>query len=276
MKKFGWIFLLFICSSLVVSSQGLRRPLPAFCTGSGAYSYRHVDVFSMIINQAALARLSGASAGIYAERRFMMNELHHVFAVAGLPARSGNFGVRWHYFGFSDYNESLAGLSYARSFGEKADAGIQLHYYNQQISNGYGSASAMGFEAGTIIHLSERLYAGIHTSNPVGYRFGPNKEQKLPSVHVLGLGFDASSVFYIGGEILKEEDRPVTVNVAFQYSPVSVLMVRAGISTATTQVWCGAGIRIKKIRLDAVASYHPHLGITPALQVLYDWNKKQQ
>ena len=221
MKKTLLILLLTI--PLFSVAQIVKRPVTATYTGLGAYSNNHVDVFSFTSNQAALAQLKNASAGVFGERRFMLEELSLYQAAIALPTKSGNFGISTGYYGFSDYNESQIGLAYARKLGEKVNVGVQFNYNAVQIAT-YGEASAINFEIGTILHLTDKLHAGVHAYNPVGGKLGKNQEEKLASVYSVGLGYEASDKFFVSAEMEKEEDQPVNVNAGMQYKFLPQLM----------------------------------------------------
>jgi hypothetical protein len=257
--------------SLVANSQTLRRPLAAPYIGTGAYSLNHVDAFSFTSNQASLAQLKNTAAGVYGERRFLLNELSNYRAVAGIVTSSGNFALSTSYAGFSDYNETQLGLAYARKLGAKVDIGVQFNYNGIRVA-GYGNASTVNFEIGTILHLSEKLHTGLHVNNPIGGKFGKQQQEKLPSVYTIGLGYEASDKFFVSTEIIKEEDQSVNVNAGFQYKFTSQLLARAGISSATTSGWAGVGLSWKSFRLDVTASYHSQLGVTPGLLLLFNFN----
>jgi hypothetical protein len=206
-----WLLLFLLLTTYHSVCQTLRRPVAVGYTGLGAYSMDHVDVFSFTANQAALAQLNNISAGVYGERRFLLNELNNYTAVIGLPTAAGSFGAKAGYSGFNDYNETQLDIVYARKLGGKLDIGVQFNYQGIRIA-GYGNATAIGFESGTILHLTERLNAGIHISNPVGGKFGKDQQEKLSSLYSFGLGYDASENFFVSLEIEKEEDQPVNVN----------------------------------------------------------------
>jgi hypothetical protein len=269
-----FLILLFFSIHFILNGQAVRRPVAAVYTGLGSYSINHIDVFSFTNNQASLAQMKNASAGVYGERRFMLNELSlYQFAVA-VPTNSGNFGVKAGYFGFRDYNESQMGLAYARKLGGKVDVGVQFNYNGIQV-NGYGSASAINFELGTVFHLTDELNAGVHAYNPVGGEFGKNSEEKLASIYTVGLGYEASEKFFVSAEIQKEENQPVSVNAGIQYRFLPQFMIRGGIVTNTSVLYGGASLFLKTFRLDVVASYHPQLGVTPGLLLIYDFKKKE-
>ena len=269
-----YLILLLLSIHFIINGQTVRRPVAAVYTGLGAYSINHADVFSFINNQASLAQMKSAAAGVYGERRFMLNELSLYQLAIAVPTNSGNFGVKAGYFGFSDYNESQMGLAYARKLGNKVDIGVQFNYNGIQVS-GYGNSSAINFEIGTIFHLTDKLHAGVHAYNPVGGKYGKNSEEKLASIYTVGLGYEASDKFFVSAEIEKEENQPVNVNAGMQYKFLPQFMARAGIATITSNVYAGVGLFLKTFRLDVVASYHPQLGVTPGLMLVYNFSKKQ-
>ena len=269
-----FLILLFLSVHFIINGQTVRRPVAAVYVGLGSYSIHHVDVFSFTNNQASLAQMKNAAAGIYGEKRFMLNELSlYQFAIA-VPTNSGNFGIKAGYFGFSDYNESQMGLAYARKLGSKVDIGVQFNYNGIQAS-GYGGATAINFEIGTVFHLTDELNAGVHAYNPVGGKFGKNAEEKLASIYTVGLGYEASDKFFVSAEIEKEENQTVSVNAGMQYKFLPQFMIRAGIATNTSNLYGGASLFLKTFRLDVVASYHPQLGITPGLMLVYNFSKKE-
>ncbi len=267
--------LFFFCILLINSTkaQVLRRPIAATYTGLGAYSINHNDAFSFTANQASLAQTTSLSAGLYGERRFMLQELSSYSAVVVVPTSSGGFGVKANYNGFTDFNETQIGLAYGRKLGSKLDIGAQFNYNSVRI-NTYGNSAAIGFEVGTVFHLSEKLHTGLQVSNPLGGKYGKNQTEKLSSLYSFGIGYDASKKFLVSVEVQKEEDQPVNVNAGFQYKIIPQLLVRAGLSSATSSVWAGAGIAIKNLRLDIVAGYHPQLGVTPGILLLFNGKNK--
>ncbi|HUR64779.1 MAG TPA: hypothetical protein VMZ03_00385 [Chitinophagaceae bacterium] len=272
-KKNTWSIVFAVLLFASASAQTLRGTVAATYTGLGAYSVTHADVFSFIANQALLAQLSNTSVGVYGERRFLMEELNNYTAVVGLRTPSGNFGLKANYYGFTGYNETELGLAYGRKLGKTVDIGVQFNYNAISIAAGYGNSSAISFELGTILHISDKLHAGIHARDPVGGKFGKNGEEQLSSVHTLGIGYEGSEKFFAGAEIQKEEGRPVNVNAGLQYKFIPQLLVRAGMSSSTSSAWVGMGLTLKSFRVDVTANYHPQLGVTPGLLLLFDFKK---
>jgi hypothetical protein len=236
----------------------------------GAYTTKQPDPFSFTNNQAALAQIKTAGIGVYGEQRFLLTDNSVYGAALALPSKMGNFGVQVNYAGFSNFTENKVGLAYARSLGSKLDLGVQFNYYGYRIP-GYNNASTINFEIGTILHLTDKLNAGLHIYNPVGGKLDKRTNEKLASAYKFGFGYDASDNFYVSTEILKEEDKPINVVGGIQYRFMKQFFVRGGFISETGSGFGGAGVAWRNLRLDISASYHPQLGFSPGLLLIVNF-----
>ncbi len=267
---------LFFILPHITGAQTLNRPVSSVCFNTDAYSTKQYTIFCLTANPSVIAMIREGSAGISGERKFLLKELSCYTAVLGIPTHSGNFGLQAAYSGFSEYAESQLGLVYGRRLGKNARAGIRFHYDRIQIAGGYGGAAVISADAGFILQVSEKLSTGTFVKNFVSSRPGGKDPLKLPAEYHFGAGYDASEKFYFGAELEKTADRPLTVNAGFCYRILPQFLLRAGIVTATTSAWFGAGFRVKKFRLDICSGMHPQLGITPGLQLQIDFGQKSQ
>lgn len=255
-------------------AQTVRIPVSAVYNRITAYSNKQADALSTKTNQASLTNISTISGGVYGERRFMLEELSLYEAAVAVPTSSGTFGLRGGYFGSSDYNESNIGLAYGRKLGGKVSVGAQFNYYSFSVA-GYGHASSINFEVGTLVDVSDQLHVGFHVYNPLGSELNKGEAEKLPAIYTAGLGYDASDKVFIGAEIQKVEGKDIGVNAGLHYGIGSNLFARAGFASANETYYLGLGVLLKNFRLDATASVHPQLGITPGLMLLFKRNDVQ-
>ena len=258
-----------------VTAQSLRYSIAQPYINLSAYSQKQNDALSFTGNQAALAQTKNAGAGIYGERRFLLKETSSYTLGAAFPTRMGNFGLQLNYSGFKNFNENKIGLAYARKLGKVVDVGVQFNYYGYRIP-AYGNASSINFEIGAMMHLTDKLNAGVHVYNPVGGKLGKDKEEKLASVYKAGLGYDASDHFFVSAEIIKEEDKPVNVIAGLQYQFAKQFFARAGFISESTTAYAGAGISWKNLRLDISSGYHPQLGFSPGILLIMNFKGKQE
>ncbi len=253
-------------------AQSLRYSLAQPYIGLSAYSVQQNDPMSFTGNQAALAGVKNAGVGVFGERRFMLSETS-VYTLAGsLPTKLGNFGLVANYAGFKNFNENKIGLAYARRLGKFLDVGVQFNYYSYRIPS-YATASTFNFEIGAIMHVTEKLNAGVHVYNPVAVKIAKGDEEKLAAAYKIGLGYDVSEKFFISTEIIKEEDKAVNVTGGLQYQFAKQFFAKAGFISETSSAYAGAGVCWKNLRLDITSGYHPQLGFTPGILLIMNFKK---
>jgi hypothetical protein len=255
----------------IVNAQSLRYAVALPYSNLSAYSTVQPDPFSFTANQAALAAVKQAGIGIYGERRFLLKETGSYVLASVFPTAMGNFGIQLNYSGFKDCNENKIGLAYARGLGSKLAIGIQFNYYGYHIP-GYSSASSVNFEAGILLHFSEKLHGGFHVYNPVKIKTGA---EKPAAVYKMGLGYDASADFFVSSEIVKEENKPVNVIAGMQYHFTRQFFARAGFMSQPSLLFAGAGIGWANLRLDVAGSYHPLLGFSPGILLVTNFGNKK-
>ncbi|MEJ7679978.1 MAG: hypothetical protein WKG06_19400 [Segetibacter sp.] len=225
-------------------AQVIKQPLSVRYAGLGAYSKKFSDIFSATSNQASLAQLKAGGFGVYGERRFLLEELNGYAAVVAVPTTSGVFGFEGDYFGSNAFNENELGILYARKITRLIDIGAKFNYYAVRIP-GYGSASAVNFEAGVIFHFTDKLHMGIHVYNPAGSNLGKTSQEKLASVYRSGIGYEASELVFISAEVVKQEGRQIVVNAGLQYNLHKNVFIRTGISTLTDNSYVSVGLTVK-------------------------------
>ena len=258
-----------------LTAQSLRYSLAQPYISLSAYSQKQNDPLSFTGNQAALAQSKSAGIGVFGERRFLLRETSVYTLGASLPTRLGNFGIQINYAGFKNFTENKIGLAYARKLGKLIDVGVQFNYYGYRIP-AYGNASTINFEIGAMLHLTDKLNAGLHVYNPVGGKLGKNSNEKLAAAYKIGLGYDASDRFFISSEIIKEEDKAVNIIAGLQYQFAKQFFAKAGFISGSTTAYAGAGIAWKNLRLDISASYHPQLGFSPGILLIMNFKSKKE
>ena len=269
-KLFLHWFLLF----QFVQAQTVHYPTYSNTIGLGAYSKKFTDVFSFTSNPAALGWLSSAGLGVFTEQKFLLDALKFYTMAAAIPLSNGGIGIDARYYEAGAYKESQYGLAYGKSLGT-VSIGAQFNYSSIQIT-GYGKVSVFYFDVGTLWQLSEKLFTGFRISNPSGASFGGNNEEKLAFSCSFGLGYEVSTAVFINAEIIKEEDRSPSILFSLYYSLDHKFFLRAGIATATTSPWIGAGLSWKKMRVDITSSYHPQLGISPGISFIFSGKQKAE
>lgn len=275
MKK---IYFFFVFNFLYLFSFAGGETLVAGAshTAMGGTNATAQNVFSAHNNPAGLGFVKLIGFGLYADRPFLVNGINNFNLSAAIPVQKiGAFGVDVNYFGFSAYNEMKAGLAYARSFGDKVSAGVKFDYLRLAIKDN-GTKNTFAFAVGLQYQPFKVLRIGAYVYNPVATTLDKAYKEKVATSFNLGLSYLPSEKLTISIEGEKELNEKVRFKAGLEYRPLKPLFLRIGAATNPTLVTFGLGTEFKNFRLDASASWHMQLGITPQISLVYNIKKKQK
>lgn len=253
----------------------MRRPLSTNYQSLNAYSKNVTDVFSATCNQASLANLKAGGFAASGERRFMLEDLKALTFVLAVPTASGTIGLQGDYFGGAGLKESELGFLYARKITKVVDVGIQFNYHAVTIA-GYGAASAVNFEGGANVHLTETLHVGFHIYNPTSSKLGKIESEKLAAVYKVGLGYEISKQLFLGFEVVKQQQQQPGVNVGLDYYLHEKVLLKAGLSTLSNNIYAAVGYRFSLAAIHFYTAYHQQLGFTPGIMLLFNFKEVEQ
>ncbi len=238
--------------------------------GLGGAAVADIGLWQAFHNQAGLAYIEKLSAGIFNQTPFLLNELSTRGAAVALPVEnSGVFALSLSYYGYNLYNEKKAGLAYARKFGDKISAAVQLDYLGTSISEGYGSRSNFTFEAGVRAELLPNFFLGAHIFNPIRAKLADYNDERIPAVLKAGFAYQPSDKILLSIESEKNLDEKNIFKAGIDYHIVKILYLRAGIATNPVLTSFGIGLEFESFRFDMAASYHQQLGYTPNVSLTY-------
>jgi hypothetical protein len=266
-------FIFFVIFVKINYGQQFKNNVGAPYIGLSAYSTNFNSVFGANSNIASIAALKNNAIGLTAEQRFGISDLKNNSLIAGIVTKIGNIAIQANRFGFASFNETQLGLGYAKNISEKISVGGKVNYYNQNIA-AYGNGSTVNVEAGLVMHLTQKLTAGISTFNPTGGKFGLNKTEKLEAIYKFGLGYDVSDKVMIATEIVKQENAPVNVISVLHYQFEKKFFGKIGLSTSTSNLFVAAGLALQKnLEINLFVSHHTNLGFSPGVMLQYNFGK---
>ncbi|GAB4139339.1 MAG: hypothetical protein Fur0041_14450 [Bacteroidia bacterium] len=227
------------------------------------------DVWGLQNNQAAIAGIKSFQAAMFYESRFLVNGLGMKAFASALPIKQGVFGLSVTSFGYNLYSENKAGIAYARTFGPKISAGVQINYQNTRIAENYGSASSATAELGILAEPVKNLKIGFHLFNPTRSKLSGNLSERIPTVMRLGALYSFSEKVFLTAEAEKDIDYKANFRGGIEYRPVPNFYLRAGAGSNPGLAAFGFGVVMKKLRLDVASSFHSVLGFSPAVSLQY-------
>ncbi len=272
-KKITFSFFIACFVSISTYATGENWPIGGRSSGMANASVTLNDLWSIHNNQAGLTGIKNFSAGLYYENRFGLKNLGLKAGAIAVPTKSGVFGLSITHFGYSQYNESKIGLAYAKAFGTKFSAGVQLDYLSTHIAENYGNSSALAAEIGLRYQINKNLCIGAHIFNPTRAKVADYNNEHAPTIARLGLSYAFSEKLILAAESEKDIDYDPVFKAGIEYRPIKQLYFRTGISTNPVLNAFGFGLEFKSFNLDFSASYHQALGFTPQVSLIFHTSK---
>ncbi|MFN3556054.1 MAG: hypothetical protein ACK4VN_08845 [Bacteroidales bacterium] len=269
MKGVLHFVLIFLFCSASLHSANDNYLFGGRAAGMGNAAITLYDFWAISHNQAGLARMEHMAAGVYFENRFLVQELSFGAGAFVYPTSSGVLGVNFTYFGFELYNESKIGLAYARDFGERFSAGVQLNYHNTYIADDYGNKGNLTFELGAIFQILPQLYIGAHLFNPTRAKIADFANERIPTIFRTGLSYHFSERVVVVAETEKSVNHSPVFKAGIEYQITDPFYIRGGIGTNPTTNAFGFGLDLGNLTIDVATSFHHILGYSPQMSFIY-------
>lgn len=256
----SFIVFLVVLSSAVAQQTSV---IPSsYVAGNASVAYQ--SEWLPFDNPATLGRMGSFGVGIIYENRYISPKLATKSVNTWLPTRYINIGVGFSQFGYSEYNEMLASLSFGRRFGDRFSLGAEAVYYTMFISSVNRYRGTLTAQVGAQVDVSDNFSLAFKVFNPTFSTVeGEYDKKALPTVFSLG------SQYKIRQEVLwlvqfdKEITSPLRWATGFHYSVADVFVVRIGAyGYGDFRPTIGAGIRLDNWRFDLSADYNSVLGFS--------------
>jgi len=269
--------LLLCCSLLALTghSQVFMRPFDnAAVMAMGGAGIALPGLSTGLNNDAQAGMLtSSGSPGVWAGSAIPYGlsgwQTAQIQGVIGLSKGSG-LGLDVMHSATSAYAEQRFRLAYGRRLGENIFLGGSADVLRVSAQE-YGSVTAATFSVSILAQALPKVWLGAKLQNPFQQKIGDD----IPiSLFRVGGVWKPSDLFLFTFETEKDLERPAQIKAGFEYRPISLLAVRAGMRTGTVaRAGFGAGLRLKNgLALDIGSEWHASLGITPAAMI--SWRKE--
>ncbi len=227
------------------------------------------DHWSLFNNPAGIGWLTHYSAGTYYENRFLVKELGIKAVGIVLPFRPGTVGVTFLHYGFSLYNEMKTGIVVGRKFGNHFSAGVQIDYLRIHQGDDLGNRNLFTFGIGLQYKVNSHLSLGMHLYNPVPFHISPDEKERMIPLLRLGLSWNPSEQLISNLEISKDDQSTPSFKGGLEYHIVKPLSIRVGLMTNPAIFTFGFGLEFGGLTFDFASSYHPVLGYSPQVSLIY-------
>ena len=271
MKKFIYIFLLIYPAIGNINAQ--IAPIVPSSTSIANASVAVQNDWSAFQNTAALAHIDKLELAMQYENHSMVKEMSWKSAQAGINAKYVNIGVSFSYFGYSLYNEMIAGIGLARNFSDKFSMGLQFNYYSAYFSGGEENRyrSALLPQMGISSRLFPNFTVGFHAFNPFQTNIKTDlTEKRIPSIYSIGTNYEFAKNLAWLTQIDKEVSSNYRLATGFEYTMLQQLTVKLGAYRMDYLVPCfGVGLHLGQLHFDLNGELHPQLGLNTMARLKY-------
>ncbi|SES92876.1 hypothetical protein [Hymenobacter actinosclerus] len=296
MAKFYLLVVLLAGLPLAARAQGLWGARSAALGQIG--SVLEADGWAGAANAAALGQLNRPTLGVGAENRYLLPSLNTVSLVVAMPLgyrgsqapaaapvagvaaavagagapRYGTLGVTAQRFGGALYSEQRLGLGYGYQLGT-VRVGARVEMLQTSIQ-GLGSRRAVAASLGGQADIIPRkLTFGATLYNLNQARLAEYQDERVPTVLRAGLAWRPAEKVLLLVETEKDVEQDADFKAGLEYQPLPALALRAGLSTLSSQLTGGLGLRTGAFRIDYAAGWHEALGLSQQLSAAYVWEK---
>lgn len=193
-----------------------------------------------------------------------------------LALKKLNIGFYFNHYGFSEYAEFSAGISFSKFFAPWFAFNLAGEYCGFYLSKEEGVASSGMAHLSFLAFPVKNLCIGLSLYN---ISFSKLKtafqDMPMPSRFTLGISYDFTRKALLSCEFGKELRGPVYYAVGLEYMPVKQFVLRTGIGGEDDNVMpCGGfGLRLGIFGIDFGVKYHFKLGLSMAAGIKFSFKK---
>ena len=222
------------------------------------------DNWTCFHNPASLVQDASWQLAAQYENRYFLPSLNTAMLQVGYTNEYVNVGVGYAFFGYAKYQEMMAGVALARSFG-RFSIGLQANYLTLYCGDELGYKGTFIPQIGVTVHVLPELTIGVHGFNPFVQTIAIDDQMKrsLPTVYSLGLDYRWKEVLYWSVQADYDVHNTYRIATGVEWQAIERLVVKVGVYYQQQFVGCmGVAVTWDRLRLDANFELHPLLGVT--------------
>ncbi|MCC8170832.1 MAG: hypothetical protein LIP00_03415 [Parabacteroides sp.] len=227
---------------------------------------------SALANPAAASRTEKTETDLRYHNRYAMKGTSTVSFSCIVPARSVHIAGFFSSFGDKRYRDTQISFSVSKLWSNRLSTGIGLTYRFVRMQSVQGVPAFVSAAFGATYQPVDNVCAAVTVTNVPAVSVG-----NLPFRGFTGYALTMGCSWQVIRSVRLVAEAENTFETAFrggagvEYTLFSACTVRVGIGTAPLQPCMGAGYDFGRIRIDAVACYHPELGVSTGVGLKMKW-----
>jgi hypothetical protein len=269
LRKLPFLLCVIVCTC---ANAQKTTVIPSTFVGGNA-SVAYSNDWLPFQNPAALAFQSKIGLSLLYENKYITQELANKALNVWFPTKYLNIGGSFSHFGYSEYNEMIAAITFARKFGEKFSLGAEFDYYSVYLSASERYKGIFTTQIGASVAVTDELFIAFRAFNPIFAKIKTAyTEQPLPVLFSVGSKYRIRNAVDWLVQFDKEVSSPLRWATGFEYAPVNEFIVRCGAYGYDNIVpTFGAGIRFDGFKFDISADWNSTLGFSLIGRLAYEF-----
>ena len=211
---------------------------------------------------ASLASEQGLTLQLAAENKYLTKELFNEVFGLSVHTKYLNVGASLSHFGYGDYHELLAGISFARAFADRLNVVVQVNYYTLYYPELESYKGTVLAQVGLQCRVVKGFYLAFHAFNPTFSKIKSTEiPLKLPAVFSLGMLHIVNEQFNWTAQIDKDVYGAWRWAVGTEYTPFKQFTLRVGAYGQEFVPTLGVGLRFGEFKFNLHCEYHLKLGL---------------
>lgn len=273
MRCYYLIFLLLHFISFFLYSQSNRFEMGARSEGLGNSNSNIADEWSIFNNVGGISGVENGAVFFGYKRNFEIEGFDQIAAGIIQPSKIGTFGISIYKFGDEFYNEQIASAAFGNKIGF-VRLGFRANYYQITIRD-FGSTGSFFFDFGGIIELIPKLSFAAYISNFTLSKLDDSEKTVLPVFMKTGLSYKPIKSISLNLDLYKDVDFDPILKTGIEYIIVKKFHLRTGVNVNPYQSFFGAGIHLKRFRIDYTISSHQLLGNSHQASISFNYQNRE-
>lgn len=267
-------FIFFNLISLSIHSQSIQIDMGARSKGLGNSNSNLADEWSIFNNVGGISGVNNGLVIFGYDRYFGIDGFNKIAAGAIQPFRFGNVGLSVYSFGDELYNEQVVSAAFGNKVGF-VRLGFKANYYQLSIDE-FGTTGSLFFDFGGIVELIPKLSFGAYISNFTLSKLNNSEKTKLPVIMKAGLSYKPAKEVLLNLDLYKDIDYKPVIKAGIEYTIVKNFCLRTGINTNPFSSFFGAGLHLKRFKIDYAIGTHHFLGTSHQASVSYNYQNRNE
>ncbi len=262
MIRLIFIVLVFFCGIRLGYSQ-VSNVLPTAINVANIQTAR-TDSWTSFHNPATLVQEDCWQMSTQYENKYFLPSLNTALLQVAYSNRYVNVGIGYSFFGYAKYQEMIAGITLARSFG-RFSIGLQANYLTIYCGDDLGYKGTFIPQVGATVNILPSLTIGLHAFNPFiqQLRIEGEIQREVPAIYSIGLDYCWQDVLHWSVQADYDVNNTYRIATGLEWQVVERFIVKVGVYYQQQFVGCmGVALTWDKLRLDANFDLHPLLGVT--------------